>query len=155
MKHSLSMFACAVAAAAAAAGCVGYESKTTTPNSPTATTADVLVGTWKSASTSIIPDPNTCTDFTWTPTQQSATAALGAFSATCAGGLKVSGTAGGTLNGSTITWSANGIATTPEIASCPISLNGTAELGTGSIRIPYSGTTCLGPVSGVEILNKK
>jgi len=155
MKHSRVMFACAVAAAAVAAGCVGYESKTTTPSSPTTATAEALVGTWKSASTSIIPDPNTCTDFTWTPAQQSATSAVGAFSATCAGGLKVSGTAGGTLSGSTITWSANGIATTPQISSCPIALNGTAELGVNSIRVPYSGTTCLGPVSGVEILNKK
>jgi len=36
-----------------------------------------------------------------------------------------------------------------------VSLTGTAELGVNSIRVPYSGTTCLGPVSGVEILNKK
>jgi len=34
-------------------------------------------------------------------------------------------------------------------------LSGTAELGVDSIRIPYSGTTCLGTVSGVEILNKR
>jgi hypothetical protein len=36
-----------------------------------------------------------------------------------------------------------------------MSLNGTAELGATTIRIPYSGTTCLGPVSGVENLNRK
>jgi hypothetical protein len=34
-------------------------------------------------------------------------------------------------------------------------LTGTAELGTNSIRVPYSGNTCLGAVSGVEILNRK
>jgi hypothetical protein len=85
----------------------------------------------------------------------SPTAAMGSFSATCAGGLNVSGTAAGTLSGSTITWTAHGIATTPEIPSCDISLSGTAELGVNSIRVPYTGTTCLGPVSGVEILNKK
>jgi hypothetical protein len=156
MKQSMKTFACAVVATCAlAAGCIGYESKTTTPNSPTSTTVDALVGTWKSASTSIIPSPSSCTDFTWTPAQQSPTAAMGSFSATCAGGLKVSGTAGGTLSGTTITWAATGIATTPEIPSCSITLNGTAELGVNSIRVPYSGTTCLGPVSGVEILDKK
>jgi hypothetical protein len=153
MKHLHCIFACAVAAAAA--GCVGYETKTTTPSSPTSTTAEALAGTWKSASTNIIPSPSSCANFVWTPTQQSATAAVGAFSATCAGGLTVSGTAGGTLSGTTITWSANGIATTPEIPSCAMSLNGTAELGATTIRIPYSGTTCLGPVSGVENLNRK
>ncbi len=155
MKHSIKMFACAaVAMCAAAAGC-GFESKTTTPSAPTSTTVDALVGTWKSTSTGVVPSPSSCTDFTWTPAQQSPTAAMGAFSATCAGGLKVSGTAGGTLSGTTITWAATGIATTPEIPSCSITLNGTAELGINSIRVPYSGNTCLGPVSGVEILNKK
>ncbi len=154
MKHF--MFVSAIVVSAASVGCVGYESKTTTPSSPTTgTTVNALVGTWKSASTSIIPDPNSCTDFTWTPTQQSATSAVGSFTATCAGGLKASGTAGGTLSGTTITWSGQAIASTPEIASCPVSLSGTAELGASSIRIPYSGNTCLGPVSGVEILNKK
>ena len=39
--------------------------------------------------------------------------------------------------------------------ACSITLTGTAELGTNSIRIPYTGNTCVGPVSGVEILNKK
>ena len=28
-------------------------------------------------------------------------------------------------------------------------------IGTNSIRVPYSGNTCLGPVSGVEVLNRK
>jgi hypothetical protein len=153
MKHTFSVYVLAVALASAGA-CVGYESKTTTPSGPTGSGVDALVGTWKSASTNIVPAASSCTDFSWTPTQQSATSAQGSFSATCAGGLKVSGTASGTLSGTTITWTAQGVATTPEIPSCAIALNGTAELGVSSIRIPYSGATCLGPVSGVEILNK-
>ena len=39
--------------------------------------------------------------------------------------------------------------------ACAITLTGTAELGTDSIRVPYSGDTCLGNVSGVEILKKR
>jgi len=148
------IFACAIAVCLAASACVGYENKTT---APTATSGGVeaLVGTWASASTSVIPSPSSCTDFKWNPTQLTPTAAMGSFSASCAGGLKVSGTAAGTLNGTTVTWTANALASTPEIPSCAVALTGTAELGVNSIRVPYSGTTCLGPVSGVEILNKK
>jgi hypothetical protein len=68
--------------------------------------------------------------------------------------VKVSGSASGTLSGSTVTWSAQGTASVPNFSSCAISLSGTAELGSDSIRVPYSGETCLGRVSGVEILRK-
>jgi len=155
MRHFISRMACAVAMAAVA-GCVGYETKTTTPSSPTtaAPTVEALVGKWQSITTSPIPSPSTCTNFVGSPTQQSATSASGSFSATCAGGLSVVGTASGTLSGTTITWQANGT-TTQGGVSCGVSLTGTAELGVDSIRVPYTGNTCLGPVSGVEILNKK
>ena len=149
------IFACALAVACAAvSGCVGYENKTTV-TSPSAGTVESLVGTWQSASANALPSPSSCTGFNWTPTQQSPTSAMGSFSATCAGGLKVSGTASATVSGGGVAWSASGLASTPEIPSCNVSLTGTAELGVNSIRVPYSGTTCLGPVSGVEILNKK
>jgi hypothetical protein len=116
---------------------------------------EALIGSWQSATANVLPSPSSCTDFKWTPTQQSPTSAVGSFSASCAGGLKVSGTAAGTLNGTTVTWTANATASTPDIPSCNVALTGTAELGVNSIRVPYSGTTCLGPVSGVEILNRK
>jgi hypothetical protein len=149
-------FAIVVAVALAAAGCVGFEHKSTVtgPSNGTAT-INALMGTWASASSGVIPSPSTCVDFKWNPTEQSATSAKGSFSATCAGGLKVAGTASGTLSGSTITWGANGTATETGGSPCAITLTGTAELGTNSIRIPYTGSTCVGPVSGVEILNKK
>ena len=35
-----------------------------------------------------------------------------------------------------------------------VTLAGTAELGVDSIRIPYSGNTCLGNVSGTEVLKR-
>lgn len=148
------VLAIVVSLAAAVSGCVGYESKTAV-TSPTSTNVAALVGNWASATTSVIPAPSTCTDFKWNPTEQTATSAKGSFSATCAGGLKVSGTATGTLSGTVISWAANANATAPDIASCQILLAGTAELGVDSIRIPYSGTTCLGQVSGVEVLNRR
>lgn len=146
------IFACALATAVAAAGCTSFEHTSTMPSPSTAGVA-ALMGNWASAS-SAIPSPSTCSDFKWNATEQTATSAKGSFSASCAGNLKVAGTAQGTLAGSVITWSADGDATTAGIA-CHITLTGTAELGVDSIRVPYSGDTCLGKVSGVEILNKK
>jgi hypothetical protein len=140
-------------AAASATACVGFERKSG-DTGPSATGVNAMVGSWTSAT--IIPSPSACTNFKWNATEQTPTSAKGAFSASCAGDLQVSGTAEGTLNttASTITWKANGTATAPGITSCAIALTGTAELGVDSIRIPYSGTTCLGAVAGVETLRK-
>jgi len=152
MKKHLLGILCAVAAAAATSGCIGFD-RTSTQTGPTATGLNFLMGNWTSAGTAVSA-ASQCTNFKWNVTEQTGTSAKGTFSAICAGNLNVSGTAQGTLSGSTITWSGDGTASGAEITSCPITLTGTAELGADSIRIPYSGTTCLGPVSGVEILKK-
>ena len=95
-------------------------------------------------------------DFKWTVSEQSATTAKGSFSATCAGDLKLSGTAEGELTSPDgLKWKANGNATAPGLTSCSIALTGTAELQVDSIRMPYSGDTCLGKVEGVESLKKR
>ncbi len=136
---------------AGAAAC-GFEHQSGV-TSPTSAGSSSLLGTWTSSN--IIPSPSSCTDFKWTVTEQTANTAKGTFSATCAGDLKVSGTAQGVLqNATTIAWSAQGNATAPGLTSCAISLTGTAELGTETIRVPYSGDTCLGKVSGVESLKR-
>ena len=149
MKHYF--FAIVLVVAVAASGC-SYESQTTT-TAPSSTGLASLIGTW--TSTTAIPTATTCTDFKWSATEQTGTSARGSFSATCAGDLKLQGTASGTLTGTVITWSANGSAQSAVIPSCAITLTGTAELGLNSIRVPYSGNTCLGPVSGVELLNRR
>ena len=144
--------ASALALSVVVAGCASFEHNSTTTG-PSSTGVAGLMGTWASAS-NVIPSASTCSDFKWNATEQTATRAKGSFSATCAGDLKVAGTAQGVLTGSDITWSAEGDATTAGIA-CRITLTGTAEIGANSIRVPYSGDTCVGKVSGVEILNKK
>jgi hypothetical protein len=149
MKKTLSLFVLSVAIASAGA-CIGFERESTV--GPTATGIGALVGTWSSGN--LIPSPNACADFKWNATEQTSTSAKGSFSATCAGDLKLNGTAEGTLSGSTISWKANGNATAPGLTSCAIALTGTAEIGLSSVRIPYSGTTCLGAVSGVETLRR-
>jgi hypothetical protein len=139
-------------AAASAAGCIGFERKSSLTG-PTAAGIGALSGNWSSSN--IIPSPNACTDFKWNASEQTSTSARGSFSATCAGDLKLTGTAQGTLSGSGISWSAQGNATAPGLTSCSIALTGTAELGVDSVKIPYSGTTCLGAVNGVEELKRR
>jgi hypothetical protein len=149
-KLTLLAFSCAIAAASA--GCIGFERESTLTG-PSGSGIDGLVGNWTSSN--IIPSPSTCTDFKWNVTEQTGNSARGSFSATCANELQLSGTAEGTLTGSIINWSATGTASAADIASCAISLTGTAELGVDSIRVPYSGDTCLGRVSGVETLRRR
>ena len=133
-------------------GCIGFERESSLTG-PTAISTNALMGSWSAAN--LIPSPNTCTDFVWNVSEQTATSAKGAFSATCAGDLKVNGTAQGALTTSgAISWSAQGNATAPGLTSCAISLTGTAELTSSAIRIPYNGTTCLGTVQGTQVLTR-
>jgi len=137
--------------AAATSGCLEFEHQSSL--APSSSGLGALSGNW--TSTSIIPSPSTCTDFKWNVDEHTETSAKGAFGATCAGELKLAGTAQGVLSGSVITWSAEGNATAPGLPACKITLTGTAELTTTSIRIPYSGNTCLGGVSGTENLQRR
>ena len=137
-------------AAAASSACFGYERTSTL--GPSATGVAALLGNWTSAN--LVPSADACTDFKWNVTEQSGNTASGTFSATCKGDLKIAGTANGTLSGSTVAWNAQATATVPGLPSCAISLTGTAEVGVDSIRVPYSGDTCLGKVGGVEVLRK-
>ncbi len=135
---------------AAAGACVGFEHKTGV--SGPSSTLSGLAGVWTSSN--IVPSPDSCTDFKWNAAEQSATSARGSFTATCAGGLKLQGTAEATLGGSAIAWTATGNASAADLPSCSFTLKGTAELNGNTVRIPYSGDTCLGKVNGVETLHK-
>jgi hypothetical protein len=136
-----------------ATGCIGLE-HTSTLTSPTAAGTGAFLGSWSSAN--LIPSPSACTDFKWDVTEQTTTTAKGNFSATCAGDLKLTGTAEGSLTTSvSLRWSASGNATAPGLTSCAITLTGTAELKVDTISVPYSGDTCLGKVSGIESLRKR
>jgi hypothetical protein len=139
--------------AAATSGCFGYERRSTV-NEPTGSTGvAALVGNWTSVNG--VPSPSTCTDFKWNVTEQATNSARGSFSATCAGDVKLAGTAQGTLSGSVINWSAQGTANASGTASCAISLTGTAEIGIDSVRVPYTGEACGVRVNGVEVLRRQ
>ena len=118
--------------------------------------AQLLGGTWAtSSSTALGSIATSCTNFTWQVTEQTGNSGSGTFGATCFGDLQITGTASGTLSGTTLTWSATATASAPGFPNCNISLSGTATLVGDTISIPYSGTTCMGPVNGTEILKKK
>ena len=143
-----------VLTAGASAACVEFSTKTTP--SPIVTTG--ISGTW--GTTQSLPGisgslQDSCVNFKWTITEHTQTSASGTFSATCLGNMQVTGSASGSLTGITLNWSANATGTVAGQPPCQISLKGTATLEADNrIRIPYSGTTCLGPVSGTEIISR-
>lgn len=133
----------------AATACVEYAHDG--PTSPSGVLQSLTAGLWTSDGGI---NPNACGNFQWQITELTSNSAKGTFGATCAGGITLSGGADGTLNGSTLNWQAAGTAGTP-IGDCPFTLNGTANLESSGIRVNYSGNTCIGPVSGSELLKKK
>jgi hypothetical protein len=127
---------------------------------PTASLGSFL-GTWTSQSqvstTAVSVAPSSCSGFQWAINSQTATTVGGTFSAQCAGGITVSGTASGQLvSSSSMTVSATGAASGAGISNCSFALAGTATLidNATALQIPYTGTTCLGPVQGTETLRK-
>ena len=116
-----------------------------------------LVDVWNSQALTA-PSPASCADFQWAITGQSATSVNGTFSAQCANGIAVTGTASGELRDSTnVAITVSGTAIIGNILTCPFSAtsNATIEDSGNALRIPYTGTTCLGPVSGTETLHRR
>jgi hypothetical protein len=152
VSYSLAMRHVALTLALTAAlSAVACSAAATSPTSLT----NPLLGTWASV-TSAAPTPGTCTNFQWTVTQVNGTTGSGAFSATCAGALQFTGTGTGTLTGTAINWSVAGNATGSGNGSCAVAASGSASLQSdGSILIPYNGTTCVGPVSGTQVITRR
>ena len=152
MTRSLTCAVAAAAMALAASGCLQFEHESSLAGPTQISDLKSLLGTWSSAS--VLPSADSCTDFKWEVTEQNGASASGNFSATCPGGLKVSGRASGTQLGTVISWTATGTATAPNLPSCAISLTGNAYLEVSQIRVPYTGQTCLGVVKGEEVLKR-
>lgn len=153
MKRYASLAAFA-AFAAASAGCFEFSRHASSITGPTGSELAVttLAGTYRSISS--IPTADSCTNFSWTVTEKTSNSAKGNFSASCQNNaLQVSGTAEGTQTGSNIVFLVNATAVSAGV-SCAISLNGTAVVETNQIRVPYTGTSCFGNVSGTEILKR-
>jgi hypothetical protein len=139
-------------AAVGVSGCEFLDNDVTTPGGGT----QAFNGTWASTSSSTTVSPSACGNLQWQITEITATTASGTFTATCAGGVRVTGNAAGTLTGTTLNWTASGTAAPSQGPSCPFTLTGTAvpESAT-AIRVHYSGTVCGIVVSGSEVMQKK
>ena len=127
------------------------------PGTGTTTSTPSLVGTWASSSAApTLPNPSTCGNFQYQITSQTSSSIAGTFTGTCGGGLGISGNASGQVNGTAVSITVSGTASMPGIPSCPFTLsgNGTIEDNGNTLRVPFSGETCLGPVSGTEVLRR-
>lgn len=153
MKRYVSVAVLALAASVSA-GCFEFSRNATSitaPGSP-ALSVSTLAGTYRSITS--IPSPDSCTNFAWSVTEKTANSARGNFSASCQNNtLAVVGTAQGTQTGNNIVFQVNATATSAGVA-CAISISGTAVVETSQVRVPYTGTSCFGNVSGTEILKR-
>lgn len=155
----VSLAAVVVLASVLTAGCdwLSKDKKddSSTPTSPSAPSVsmDVFAGTWSSVSAST---PSTgCGNLKYTVIPLSSSSANVTFAATCGGNISASGSGTGTLSGSTLNWTANGLVSQGGV-NCPFTLNnGTAAKdATGNVVVNYSGTVCGIPVSGTETVKK-
>jgi hypothetical protein len=127
----------------------------TLTNSPSkASLTEAFLGEWRSAGPASFVTPQTCGDLRWNVTSQDATHVTGQFDATCAGGVALTGTATGFIDGA-LRFQAVGTATGLGPVSCPFTLDGTGTpQADATLRMDYTGTTCLGAISGTEILRR-
>ena len=160
------VFPIALGAALLTASC-GFERRTGeelfSPSRPAASSSaaaatafsTAMTGNWTGQNVAA-PAPSSCSNFQWEVTSQTPTSMAGTFSAVCGAGLMVSGSASGQLVNGVVPITATGSAVMPGIPSCTFSLSGvgTLEENDTALRVPYSGTTCLGPVSGTEVLRR-
>jgi hypothetical protein len=90
----------------------------------------------------------------WHVSDATPTTISGQFSATCGDGITIEATGSGQLDGNTAHITVAGTATYAGI-TCDFSLSGTGVIeNNDTLTIPYSGTTCIGPVSGTERLHR-
>jgi hypothetical protein len=115
-----------------------------------------LVGIWLPEIGVAAPSPSSCGNFQWEITSQSDTAIQGNFAAECGGGVTISATVHGTLdNPTTVTVHIQGTGNVSGLG-CPFTLDGVGTLSDNNraLTIPYTGTTCFGPMSGTETIRR-
>src|SRR5258707_868900 len=109
LKKNFSVAACVFSVSIMAAACVSHTTELLVPTGPTGTSSAAtvpaaaqtaaLTGTW--ASPASVLTPSSCSNFQYTITSQTAAAIAGTFSATCTGGITLSGSATGQISNAT------------------------------------------------------
>jgi hypothetical protein len=117
------------------------------------------MGTWATAAAPTLAlNPSTCGNLQWAISSQTSSEISGTFSASCAGGISLSGTATGQIsNLQNIPITINGVGSLPGVAACAFTIDGTGAVidNSTALQVVYTGNTCLGPVRGTETLRKK
>jgi hypothetical protein len=122
------------------------------PGSPTS--AESLLGEWRSVNGDF-PGSESCRDLVWNVTSETESSIAGSFEAKCDDGITLNGTATGNRSGDDIDIEVIGTATGFGVALCNFTLRGKGVLQPdGTIRVDYTGETCLGPVSGTEVIRR-
>jgi len=114
-----------------------------------------LLGSWTSQS--ITPQSSSdqsCSNFKWNITTQTSSDIAGTFTAVCLGNANISGSGTGHIENSTLSATITGTGSMPNVPNCAFSLSGSGPIAGDTIKLPYSGTTCLGPLSGTVTLKK-
>ena len=134
--------------------CAGCELTTESGLNPTAPSAlaALFVGNWTSSSAADLPTPDSCSNLEWSVVEEGDSTYSGSFRATCGDGVDLDGTLRGTLVGEVLNLSGSGTVTAPGATGCSFTLTGTARVVGDALQLDYAGSTCLGPVSGTEIL---
>ncbi len=116
--------------------------------------ASPFAGAWGSSTIAGLPLGN-CADVKWLITAQTDSSVSGTVTATCASGVNVAANLTGTMQSdSVIKLVATGTLTAMGLP-CPFSLDATGTRQAGdTMKVDYSGSYCLGTVSGTETLRK-
>lgn len=127
-----------------------------TPSTPAPSGSAPAVGTWAAPNLAGLPNISSCTNFQWQISSLSATALSGTISAVCGGVVGVSAEVTGEMSGSdVVNLSATGQAIGYGL-TCPFSLTGVGHLqGSDAMKLDYQGTTCLGSISGSQLLQRR
>ena len=114
-----------------------------------------FAGTWAGPTFNGLPNITSCTDLRWQIDDMSLPDLAGSVSAVCGGSVTVTANlTGKQQSNDVIELTAKGQAVGFGI-TCGFSLNGVGRRETdNSIKLDYQGTTCLGPVSGSEVLRR-
>jgi hypothetical protein len=106
------------------------------------------------ASPSAVPELRACRNFQWDVNSQSRTAVSGALSVECADGITLGANATGDLtSANSLALNVGGTANLPGVGACAFTLAGPGTLlDADTLKIDYTGTTCLGPVAGSATL---
>jgi hypothetical protein len=117
--------------------------------------SSVFQGTWGSTTLPGLPPITSCTDLHWSISSQTQKSITGEVSATCGSVADITADLTGEMDGDD---KINLIAKGSAIAfglTCNFDLTGVGRReGEDALRLDYKGSTCLGPVSGSELLRR-